>query len=204
MLLEKQLAALEEFDFTLEPSVTIDDLLYSGERSDFESPPFDLIFFVLSGEIEREPWGRRFCRRIWNLDYECIEEDGDYVRIVEELSAVAGRPDALQEVSEHFDVDGGSGWLKYVVGGVERVWDVKVDGDWADPTLIANVMGDLESGRRRFFGLDNGQAMIVCYLDGEQADKLNRLSKNRWSPMVPNEEEKANRGFLGMVRRWFG
>jgi hypothetical protein len=203
MLLEQQLAALEEFGFTLEPGVTIDDLLYSGDRSDFESQPFDLIFFVLSGEIEREPWDRRFCRRIWNLDYECIEEDGDYLRIVEQLCAVAGRPDALHGVSEHIDLDRATGWLKYVFGGIERVWDVKVDGDWADPKVIANVMGDLESGGRRFFGLDNGQAMIICYLDGEQAAKLNRLSKSRWSPMVPNEEEKANRGLLGMVRRWF-
>ena len=203
MRLEKQLEALEAFGFTLEPGVTIGDLLYSGERTDFESPPFDLIFFVLGSEIERRPWGRRFCRRIWNFDYECIEQEGDYVRIVEQLGEVAGKPDALSAVSDHIDLDSNVAWLKYNVNSLERVLDVAVDGDWADPETIAKVMGDLESDGQRFYGLDNGQAMIVCYLDGELAERLNQISRNRWVPMVPKAKEKAGHGVLAMIRGWF-
>ncbi len=203
MRLEQQLQALEEFGFTLAPGVTIDDMLLVFDRKEYESKPFDVIFFTLGIELESEPWGRRYCRRIWNFDYECIYETGDYVRIVKELSAVAGKSDALRDVSDHVDLDGGTGWLKYSVAEVEQVWDVEIDNDWADPMVIAYVMGDLESDGRRFHGLDNGQATIICYLSDEQAEKLNRLSKGRWKPMVPEEGPKQRGGLMASLRKWF-
>lgn len=215
MELEQQLKILEEFGFALEPGVTLDDLLYSSDREGYEAEPFDLIFFIMGVEIEREPWGRRFCKRIWNFDTECIEKTGDYVKIAQELSNVSGKPHALQAFTDFVDLDGRTGWLKYTVSGVERFWDVDVNDDWADPIVISNVMSDLETDGRQFYGKDNGQASIICYLGREEADRMNELCNGAWLPMVPDHVESAvggatklvepmpNSGWMSSIRKWF-
>jgi hypothetical protein len=211
MQLEKQLQVLEEFGFTLEPGVTLDDLFYSSDREGYEAEPFDLIFFIMGVEIEREPWGRRFCKRIWNFDTECIEQTGDYVKIAQELCNVAGKPQALQAIADFVDVEAGTGWLKYKVGDVERYWDVEVDNDWADPMVVSYVMDDIETDGGRFYGKDNGQASIICYLTKEEAERLNGLSKGSWVPMVPDDLEataeaapRPRGGLMASLRNWFG
>jgi hypothetical protein len=79
MTLEKQLAELNRLGLNLADGVTIDDLLYSFGRQEYEKKPFDLILFVLGIEVERKPWGRPICSRVWNFDTECINGTGDYV-----------------------------------------------------------------------------------------------------------------------------
>ena len=69
MQLEKQIQMLGGFGFALEPGVAVEDLLYSFDREGYEAEPFDLIFFIMGVEIEREPWGRRFCKRIWTYRF---------------------------------------------------------------------------------------------------------------------------------------
>ncbi len=47
MKLEKQLAKLAELGLALDPGITIDDLLHSFDREEFEEEPFDLVLFAL-------------------------------------------------------------------------------------------------------------------------------------------------------------
>src|SRR3984893_17149245 len=103
MTLEKQVAKLVELGLKLDHGVTIDDLLYSFGREKYEKRPFDLLLFVLGIEVERKPWGRSVCSRVWNFDTECIASTGDYVRIVKRLCIVAGQPDCLRDVDDLVD-----------------------------------------------------------------------------------------------------
>src|SRR5262249_352286 len=118
MKLEDQLAKLASVGIALDPGISIDDLLHSFDREQYEHDPFDFVLFILGVEVEREPWGRSFCSRVWNLDSECISGTGDYTAIAKRLCLVAGRPDALLDISDHVDIEGGEAWLKYTVGGV--------------------------------------------------------------------------------------
>ena len=70
--LEVQLAKLAALGFKLEDGITVDDILYSFDRKDYEKEPYDLILSVLGSEVEREPWDRWICSRVWNFDTECI------------------------------------------------------------------------------------------------------------------------------------
>ena len=178
MTLEQQLAELARLGLELDHGIAIDDLLYSFEREAFEEEPFDLLLFVLGIEVEREPWGRPVCSRVWNFDLECIAATGDYVRIVERLCRVAGQPDRLREVSDFVDIDAGQAWLKYSVDGTGRHWPMEVNDDWADTRTLSHVMSDFETGSHRFYFKDNGQAIVLFYLDSETAAALNRLSNN--------------------------
>lgn len=178
MTLEQQLEALSEFGLTLNEGVTVDDLLDSSDREEYESKPFDLILLVLGIEVQREPWGRWICSRAWNLDMECIEETGDYVHIVKRLCEVAGQPDLITHIEDFVDLESGRAWLKYTVAGESRNYTVTVDNDWADPDVIAKIIMDIEHDGFRFYAKDNGQASIWYYLDSDTAQKLNRLANN--------------------------
>ena len=184
MTLEEQLAKLADLGLKLDDGVTVDDILYSFRRQDYEERPFDLILFVLGIEVEREPWGRSVCSRVWNFDTECIGGTGDYVSIVKRLCRVAAQPDCLQDVSDFVDIDSGKAWLRYKVNGKERNWTVEVDDDWADGLTLNYVMDDIERDGRRFYFKDNGQALVLFYLDSRAATELNRLSNNALKPVL--------------------
>ncbi len=76
MTLEDQIETLASLGITLNEGITIDDLLYSFDRVEYENEPYDLILFMLGIKVEREPWGRSFCSHAWNLDMECIAGNG--------------------------------------------------------------------------------------------------------------------------------
>jgi hypothetical protein len=70
--LEQQLEILVQLGFPLNDGVSDADLLHSWDRDEYETRPYDTLFLMLGSEIEREPWGRRVCDRVWNFDAECI------------------------------------------------------------------------------------------------------------------------------------
>ena len=186
VLFRRQLEQLAKLGFTLNEGITIDDLIYSFDRESFEDEPFDLLFFALGSEVSREPWGRDVCSRIWNFDTECIYKAGDYVEILQRLCQVADNPQLLSDIRDSVDVESGEAWLKYSVDGQARSWDVEVNGDWADTITLTYVMQDIERDGRRFYSLDNGQAMILFYLDETTAKEVDRLSSEPLKPVVPD------------------
>jgi hypothetical protein len=182
--LEVQLAKLAALGFKLEDGITVADILYSFDRKQYEKEPYDLILSVLGTEVEREPWGRSICSRVWNLDTECIVETGDYVSVVKRLCQVAGRPDCLTDVSDFVDLQAGKAWLKYKVDGIERNWRVKVEDDWIDIEILMTVMKEIQRDGHRFFFRDDGQVMLLFYLDSKKAADLNRLTNNALKPVL--------------------
>lgn len=184
MKLEEQLATLANLGLELDEGVTVDDLVYSFGREAYEEEPFDLILFVLGIEVEREPWGRSVCSRAWNFDTECINRTGDYVEIVNRLCRISGKPDRLKELSDFVDIDTGQAWLKYKVNDTERHWTVEVNDDWADTLTLRYVMDDIEQDGYRFYYKDNGQAMVLFFLDPQTAAELNKLSNNALAPVL--------------------
>ena len=144
------------------------------------------MLFILGAEVEREPWGRQFCSRVWNFDTECIYGPGDYARIVKRLCEVSGKPQLITDVSDFVDLDEGKAWLKYTIDGNPREWPVEVNDDWADTLTLSYVMDDIERDGFRFYSKDNGQAMILFHLDAATADEINKLSDNSLQPVIPD------------------
>ena len=178
MTLEQQLETLAQLGLKLNEGVTVDDLLYSWGRDEYENEPFDTILFMLGSEVEREPWGRNVCDRAWNFDVECIEDTGSYITIVQNLCRVAGMPDLITDLEDFVDIENGKAWLKYTIDGEKRNYTIAVDNDWADPETVGAVMDEIERDGKRFYAKDNGQASIWFYLDKETADKLNHMTEN--------------------------
>lgn len=185
MTLEDQLAKLQGCGIALDDGITVDDVLYSFDRSAYEEKPFDLLLFILGAEVEREPWGRPFCSRVWNFDTECIYQTGDYVKIVKRLCMVAGKPDLITDATDSVNLESGEAWLKYTVDGVSREWTVEVNDDWADTLTLSYVMDDIERDGYRFYAKENGQAQVLYYLDTKTAEDINALSNNALKAVLP-------------------
>ena len=178
MTLEQQLQTLAEIGIQLNEAITIDDLLYSWGREEYEKNPFDLVLFMLGSEVEREPWGRRICDQAWNFDLERIEDDGAYVEIIENLCRVAGMPGLITDLEDSVDLENGEAWVRYTMDGQQRHHTVAVNNDWADTDTVSAVMEAIERDGKRFYAKDNGQAAIWFYLDADTAAKLNQLTGN--------------------------
>ena len=191
MKLETQLDKLAELGLVLNSGVTIDDLLHSYDRSEFEKEPFECLLFSFGVEVEREPWGRRICDRVWNFDTECITTTGDYVSIVKNLCFLSGKSDALTDLVDHINVDytnmaASECWLEYTIGDCRRHWTIEANDDWADMMTITYVMEDLQQDGKQFYSKDNGQAMILFYLDRATAEKLSDLCGEDLEPVIPS------------------
>lgn len=176
--LEQQLETLGRLGLKLNDGITIDDLLYSFSREEYERRSYSLLLFALGIDVEREPWGRPICSRAWNFDLESIGGTGDYVRFVRRCCDVAGLPrDHFSGLSDLVDRETGDAWLKYVrPDGEHRQWKAKILGRWADPKLVAGVLTDLQTSDRFFYFKDNGQAMVLFFLTPATAAEINRLS----------------------------
>ena len=176
MTLENQIEALAELGVVMNEGVTIDDLLYSWVRSDYESSPYDMILFMYGVEIEREPWGRFVSDCAWNLDMECVDGSGSYVEIVRNLARISGQGASVTNIADEVDFDEGTAWVSYEVDGVAMKHVASVNDDWADPDVVVRIMQDLERGGRKFYAKDNGQSSIWYFLTKDQVRGLNALS----------------------------
>lgn len=178
MKLEEQIEKLSEIGLFLNEGVSINDLLISFSRDEYESNPFDLILFVYGVEIEEEPWGRFICDKAWNFDVEAIEDNGSYVNIVKQFHRISGRSKRIEKLTDLVDIEGSRAELHYEIDGVERTFEPVVDNDWADASVVEAVMNDLKEPGYDFYPKDNGQASIWFYLSERQALELNKLANN--------------------------
>jgi len=178
MKLEAQIEKLQDLGLPLAAGITIDDLLVYEAREAFEAAPFDVILFCYGREIEEEPSGRFFCDHAWDLDYECIENDGDYIAVVENFHRLSGRKKALSQLSDSLDIETGKATLQYELDGLQRQLKPRVNDDWLDPAIVDTIMKDLKEVGYDFFSKDNGQASVWFYLRHENAKTLNSLAEN--------------------------
>lgn len=178
MKLEEQIEKLSEIGLVLNEGVSIDDLLISFSRDEYESTPFDLILFVYGIEIEEEPWGRFICDKAWNFDVEAIEDNGSYINIVKQFHRISGRSKCIERLADLVDVEKSHAELHYEIDGVERKFEPVVDNDWADAGVVEAIMNDLKEPGYDFYPKGNGQASIWFYLSERQALELNKIANN--------------------------
>jgi hypothetical protein len=178
MKLEAQIAKLYELGLPLNEGITIDGFLLCWSREEYEKKPFETVLFSYGIEVEKKPWGRFFCDRVWNFDAECICGDGDYVTIVKEFHRISGKAKPLEDLSDQVDLESGQAKLQYTVDGRLREFNPRVDNDWVDPDVAAAIMQDMRRDGFDFYGKDKGQATVWCYMTPENASSLNSIAEN--------------------------
>lgn len=156
--------------------ISDDDLLLSlggtmDSRVDWVS-----LLCTLGGEVERGEF-QRISDDIWHVDAECIEDNGDYVRLVERFAILTKGLLPLKNIRDHVDIEAGEAWVEFDLDGKTVHWDLPVDNDWMAPELYSN-MQELVSARsdKKFFIVALGQDSLICFGDAALKEALSKLS----------------------------
>ncbi|MBT9312668.1 hypothetical protein [Leptothoe kymatousa] len=109
----------------------------------------------------------------------------NYTTIVNRLCEVANKPNLITDIDDFVDTRSGKARLKYKINGSDLNWDIEINNDWANTLMLSYTMDDIECDGCRFYFKENGQAIILFYLDEAAANEINKLSNNTLKPFIP-------------------
>ena len=161
--LENKLEELKACGLQLSPPFTVEDLLKSWERKEYEKDDFDLVLVGLGMTEEQEPW-RFHSANLWHFDTECIEDNGDYKKIAERLVEMTRGSLQLEDIKDHVDVEGGEAWLSFKFKGKQVKMDWKVQDDWVDSAIFSKfveLLRDSDPSKMYIYYDLHGQDCII-------------------------------------------
>ena len=175
LTMEQKLQILADCGLRLSDPFTPQDLLESWGREDYEKPGFDLVLVGLGMTEEREPW-RKHCANLWHFDAECIEDHGDYKRIVERMVEMARGSLPLENIRDHVDLEKGEAWFSFTFRGQETRVECRVDNDWVDSTIFVrfvDLLGKTDPDKVFIYYDLGGQDCIIGCVTKTHLKRLN-------------------------------
>jgi len=133
--LEEQLERLRPTGIIPNPGVTEADLLAFATKGKLERKPFRGLVEALARDIEREPF-TPITDRLWLCDYERVEDHGAYRDVLLRLERMTGHALGLANVTDHVDIEAGRAFLQFTFQGQRVHWNLQVNDDWLDPTVL--------------------------------------------------------------------
>lgn len=144
LTLEQKLAILTECGLSLAPPFTVQHLLESWSREQFEEPGFTMALIGLGMTEEQPPW-RNHSVNVWHFDTECIEDNGSYVRIAERMAELTQGTLVIEDVRDEVNIEEEIATLDFVHDGQPVGLKLKVNEDWVDPTVFTHFVRMLAS-----------------------------------------------------------
>lgn len=177
---EEQLQNLTDCGISLLPKFETEILFEEYSKEDFEREPYELLVTTLGSDVELEngEWSV-LSNDISLFDTECIEDNGDYLRIAELMRNLADGDLPLQNIVDFVDVDEETAWLEFELDERKYHWDLKVDNDWVD-TDIFEMFGKLLQKRnpnKNYTYFDfGGQDFLLGCCTPEQLTKIRDIT----------------------------
>ena len=137
--LEEQLEIFASCGITLSDGITIDHLLRSATREDYERLHYSLLFDVMCGEEDIDNRPRRISPNLYGLDTECIVDHGDYVRAIQPLVDIAQGELPLIDLRDHVDLENKTAWIEFELDGKPHHIDAEINDDWIDTDVLAHI-----------------------------------------------------------------
>ncbi len=175
--LEQKLEALASCGIALRPEFSVDDLLSSWERTDYEEAGFKMTLVGMGMTQEQAPWTPR-SENLWHFDTECIEDHGSYVDIAERMVELAGGSLPLTNIKDYVDLEEDVAWLSFELDDKVIKIDCTVEDDWVDPELFGHfiqLLAEKDPNKIYFYCNLGGQDCIIGCLDLENYQKLRML-----------------------------
>lgn len=174
--LEEKLGVLRQCGVVLSPSFTTDDMLASFDRSVYEDGGWNMVLTILGSESEDED-AHYQSKNLLYLDTECIEDDGDYARIVSRMADMTQGSLPLADVKDHIDPEDETAWVSFTLKGRTIKFDCKFNDDWIDDRILTrlNEMLQQEAPSKTFVYYDlKGQDCVLGCFTNEQLKQLNK------------------------------
>lgn len=184
--LEAQLERLAQLGLRLNPGVGERHLTTFADRAALEKAPFKQLVEVMGITLEEEPY-TPLCNRLWMCDYERVEDHGAYVEVVRRLETMTGGALGLAAIRDHVDLDSGVAWVEFDHREVPVHWDLKVDDDWLDPSVLLRYDELLRASRAdvRIYAnhRDYGQVAFLVALAPQHQREFEQLTKVKLGPL---------------------
>ena len=174
MTLEEKLVALESCGIALRPEFSIDDLLSSWNRSEYEEQGFNLVLVGVGMTEEKSPWRHR-SNNLWHFDTECIEDQGAYTDIAKRMMEMADGSLALTQIEDYVDIEEEKAWVSFKLKGESIRIDCAVNDDWVDPNIFGHfvrLLAKSDPSKIYFYYNLGGQDCIIGCLDKVNYDRL--------------------------------
>ena len=180
MTLEQKIAALAEAGVVVDPERTIEEILESNDREEYEEEGFDSLLFTLANEVETGlDAGAYYTNQLYSFDTECVEGDGDYARIAMRFAEMFQGEFEIKAIADKVDWDNKTAELSFECGGKRYHRDLVMDDDWLDAKvfeLFVQAENDMNSQRKIGFTDSDGQDILLCVMTPRQMKAFNKLT----------------------------
>jgi len=174
--IEEQLNKLEELRVRLKEKVNINDCL-EFKQHDYEKKPYILLLISMGSEIPREDSYTFPSDDVWYFDRECIEETGDYVRVLKRIAELMKDEIVVTDISDFIDIENNEVQVSFKINRAEYKFSLIAKDDWLDINIFRIFSKVLEEhgSTRRFFFSDIDQSLLVVLIHKKQYKSLNGL-----------------------------
>ncbi|MEK3885786.1 hypothetical protein [Paenibacillus sp. PL2-23] len=173
---ESQLSKLAECGIRLKHGIDPTLLLEQHSEQEFVEDPYQLLLITMGGEVYINNQFYHVSDDVWHLDTECIEDHGDYIRIIERLKNLTGID--IEDLTDYVDIEANEAWVSFIYEGTKIRWDLNVDADWLDPIIMYHFQELIKNRKeRRITVASLGQDCLITYLKESQLKDINKLVK---------------------------
>jgi hypothetical protein len=162
--LKKQLEVLVKLGISLNPEVTVHNLLKEMKFGKFVSNDYLSLLIVMGCEFQNfDNICINFSNNIWYLDTECIEDNGDYIRVVERLIAMANGELKINNLNDYIDIENKEAKVYFELNEKLYNWELVVDDDWLDMNIFSkfnDLLSELNSDKK-FYVSAIDQSILV-------------------------------------------
>ncbi|TKH35740.1 hypothetical protein C1I59_17020 [Paenibacillus polymyxa] len=178
-IFEDQLNQLSELGIFMRVGLKKELLLEETSRSEYEEDPYNLLLLTLGGEVEVNGEFINVSDEIWYLDAECIEDHGDYARVIMQLGNMTKLK--LNKITDYVDIQNSTAWVSFEYKNELIRWEMKVDDDWLDMEIFKkfNELTQTEQSMKLYISILD-QGCLVGYFNKEQVIELNKLTKYKF------------------------
>ena len=172
---EEKLSILEECGIKLAEPFTVDYLLKSYSRADYEKAGFEKLLVGLGTTEEQEPY-RNLCVNLWHFDTECIEDDGDYKKIAERMAEMTKGSLRFENVRDSVDIEKEKASLSFSFNGQDIKINCKVEDDWVDTAVFnqfVNLLKQADPSKVYIYYDLGGQDCIIGCVTKKELKRLN-------------------------------
>ncbi|MBO3286244.1 hypothetical protein A7311_13305 [Paenibacillus polymyxa] len=179
IIFEDQLNKLSELGIFMSADLKKELLLEEFSRNEYEEDPYNLLLLTLGGEVEVNGEFINVSEEIWYLDTECIEDHGDYARIIIRLENMTKLN--LNNITDYVDIQNGTAWVSFEYINELIRWEMKVYDDWLDMEIFKkfNELIKTEQSMKLYISILD-QGCLMGYFNKEQVIEINKLTKYKF------------------------
>lgn len=114
---EQQLGNLLGVGIRLRGGIDIKDCL-DGHQKEYIKRPYILLLISIGSEIISDNDQVSFpSEQVWHLDRECIEDHGDYARVIQRISEMVKDEIIVDQINDFVDVENNIAQISFNVNG---------------------------------------------------------------------------------------